>query len=417
MRQPSSLLFVTISFICAAFCIATDVHAQEVPATPDETIQQPETASPTDESPQAIEVQEKTFQEIMAAVRKNESQINRLFSTIPIGFPKKQVEHMDRIKALKKTNEVLKSQLEAAAIQAFKTAPEKNRGASRLVFNTLIRKLEVTPANPVFDPQGALKLAEMMLESNLDTDPPGPVRLEEVAYQAFLASYALEDFERANKMLKIIEDKGINLQETLRKELIDADDKWQRELMIRRLESNTDDLPRVKLETSEGDIVVELFENHAPQTVGNFISLVEKNFYNDLSFFLVKPGGIAQTGCPVGDGSTDAGYQIPCECYREQIRHHFTGTLSMANSGRDTGSSQFFITHQRNGQFDGQFTAFGRVIEGMDVVYRLKIADGTKPENLRSSSAPPASSITKATVIRKRNHPYTPTRVAKKTDN
>ncbi len=138
--------------------------------------------------------------------------------------------------------------------------------------------------------------------------------------------------------------------------------------MIRRLEATADDLPRVKIETTEGDIIVELFENHAPQTVGNFISLVEKKYYDKLAFFQVLPGVSATTGCQYDNGTGDAGYRIPCECYGEEIRHHFTGTLSMANNGRDTGGSQFFITHQRNPIWDGRFTAFGRVIEGMDVV-------------------------------------------------
>ena len=84
----------------------------------------------------------------------------------------------------------------------------------------------------------------------------------------------------------------------------------------------------------------------------------------------------------------------------------------MANEGRDTGGSQFFITHQRYGQHDARYTAFGRVIEGMDVVYRLKTAD---PEKLTTTPEP--SKIIKATVIRKRDHPYSPSRIAKKPVN
>ncbi len=412
MRQQSIPVSLVIGSICAVLLMATGIHAQDNPVTPTEPLLQP-TNPIGDVLPAANQNQEKTFQQIVDEVRANEKQINKLFSSIPIGFPKKQMEQMSQIEFLKKSNEALKSQLEAAAFKAFRLDPKKNRGAVQLVFATMRKKLEVTPISPEYDPRGALEIAEMMLDTDLDSDPPGPVRLEDVAYQAFLASYAIEDYARADLMLKKIEDKGLSLQPSVRQELTDAQEKWQRELMIRRLESNTDDLPRVKLETSEGDIVVELFENHAPQTVGNFIYLVDRNFYDELPFFLVQPGRIAQTGCPTGDGSGDAGYYIPSETDREQIRHHFTGTLSMANSGRDTGGSQFFITHQRNGQFDGKYTAFGRVIEGMDVVYRLKIVNQTRPVSLDYGTPPAPSIIHKATVIRKRDHTYAPTRIEK----
>jgi cyclophilin family peptidyl-prolyl cis-trans isomerase len=179
--------------------------------------------------------------------------------------------------------------------------------------------------------------------------------------------------------------------------------------MIRRLESSTDDLPRVKFETSAGEIVFELFENHAPQTVGNFLSLVEKHFYDDLAFFRVLPGEFAQTGCGNDDGTGNPGYRIPCECDREQIRHHFAGTLSMVNNGRDTGGSQFRIMHQPSGQYDGKNTAFGRVIEGMDAVYRLKRIDKTKYDTTVTSEP---VKIIKATVLRKRSHDYPFSRIA-----
>ena len=162
-------------------------------------------------------------------------------------------------------------------------------------------------------------------------------------------------------------------------------------------------MPRVKLETTEGEIIVELFENHAPKTVGNFIALVERNFYNDLNFFVSKPGEYALTGCTKDDGTTDAGYRISNELEREQVRDHFSGTLTMFNGEDGTAGSQFMITHQRNPKFDGKFTAFGRVIKGMDVVLKLKST------NLVRNPAGDSSKILKASVIRKRDHEYAAT--------
>ncbi len=180
---------------------------------------------------------------------------------------------------------------------------------------------------------------------------------------------------------------------------------WEKETALRKEEEKADDLPRVKLETTRGTIVLELFENQAPKTVGNFVSLVEKGFYDGTAFHRVIPLFMAQGGDPnskdnnpFNDGMGGPGYTIPCECYRPDHRNHFAGSLSMAHSGRDTGGSQFFITHVPTPHLNGKHTVFGRVIEGLDVVRSLKKGDKIK----------------KAVMLRKRNHPYAPPPDAKK---
>lgn len=180
-----------------------------------------------------------------------------------------------------------------------------------------------------------------------------------------------------------------------------------KELAIRAEEKKVDDLPRVRLETSKGNIVLELFENQAPQTVGNFISLVESGFYTGIKFHRVLDGFMAQAGCPKGDGSGGPGYNIYCECYKSDFRRHFAGSLSMAKSeARDTGGSQFFITFARTAFLDGKHTVFGRVIEGMDIVNSIQRID---PESPDASITP--DTIIKAEVIRKRDHEYKPVKV------
>ena len=108
---------------------------------------------------------------------------------------------------------------------------------------------------------------------------------------------------------------------------------WAKEKKIREAEAKADDLPRVLMKTSAGDIEIELFENEAPNTVLNFITLVDKGFYNGLKFHRVLPGFMAQGGDPKGDGTGGPGYTIPCECYRPDHRLHFRGSLSMAHAG------------------------------------------------------------------------------------
>ncbi|MCE9525066.1 MAG: peptidylprolyl isomerase, partial [Planctomycetales bacterium] len=116
---------------------------------------------------------------------------------------------------------------------------------------------------------------------------------------------------------------------------------------------------------------------------------------------------------PQGDGSGGPGYEIPCECYRDDHRLHFQGSLSMAHAGKDTGGSQFFITFRRTPHLDGKHTAFGRVIEGLDILPKLQ----RRNPDLAGPGAPPLpvpDKIISATVVRKRDHEYAPTKVEAK---
>lgn len=176
---------------------------------------------------------------------------------------------------------------------------------------------------------------------------------------------------------------------------------WEREQQLRAAEAQADDLPRVLIKTTKGDMTLELYENEAPNTVANFISLVEKGFYNGLTFHRVIEGFMAQGGCPTGSGTGGPGYRIACECYKPEARHHFDATLSMAHAGRDTNGSQFFITFGPTPHLDGKHTVFGRVIEGRDVLDKIARAQpgGRGPEPDR---------MTEVKVIRKREHAYEP---------
>ncbi|HPM79149.1 MAG TPA: peptidylprolyl isomerase [Candidatus Anammoximicrobium sp.] len=225
---------------------------------------------------------------------------------------------------------------------------------------------------------------------------------------AGVAAFATNDFESAEKQLKRAQSAG-TLGENGRKFVDEIDNYkkyWQEEQEIRKKEAEANDLPRVRLRTTKGDIVIELFENEAPEAVGNFISLVEQKFYDGLTFHRVLAGFMAQGGCPRGDGTGDPGYKIYCECYKDNYRKHFRGTLSMAHAGKDTGGSQFFLTFLPTPHLNGKHTAFGRVIEGMDVLAKLQRIN---PED--QGSKPDPDKIITAEVIRKRDHKYEPHKV------
>lgn len=175
---------------------------------------------------------------------------------------------------------------------------------------------------------------------------------------------------------------------------------WNKEREIRNAEEQADDLPRVKLTTTAGDVVIELFENEAPEATASFINLVKQGFYDGVVFHRVLPNFMAQGGDPTGTGSGGPGYNIRCECYRPDMRKHFRGSLSMAHAGRDTGGSQFFLTFVPTSFLDGKHTVFGRVIEGIENAAAIKRRDPTGP------SPPAPDKIVRGEVLRDRGHDY-----------
>ena len=234
----------------------------------------------------------------------------------------------------------------------------------------------------------------------------------------FLAAFATNDYDLAEAYLKQIQANGVLSDPS---SITDPADQavlalvqnysgmidqyrqlWAKEQAIRAAEAQADDLPRVKLHTTKGDVVVELFENEAPQATANFITLVKKGFYDGITFHRVLPQFMAQGGDPNGNGSGGPGYTIHDECRQPNYRHHFRGSLSMAKTAEpDTGGSQFFLTFVPTPHLDGKHTVFGRVIEGIDVLGELQ------KRNPEAPNPPAADKIIKAEVLRDRGHEYT----------
>jgi peptidyl-prolyl cis-trans isomerase A (cyclophilin A) len=126
----------------------------------------------------------------------------------------------------------------------------------------------------------------------------------------------------------------------------------------------------VRVDTSHGRFRIELFEDRAPRTTKNFLELVGSNFYDGLTFHRVVAGFVIQTGDPTGSGRSDPGYTIRDEIHFA-LKHRGEGVVSMANSGPDTGGTQFFITLDTAAHLDGKHSIFGRVISGMSVVREI----------------------------------------------
>ena len=276
--------------------------------------------------------------------------------------PEKQEDLRGRYKALVDQANSVIADIKSKAIEAFNDKPDDAR-TSRLLVGILKNDAEFNRNDD------AIKLGNQLIAGGVD----GKL------------------FETAAKSDKI----SITTRELLE------------ELFIRFNQNKADDLPRVKIETSKGDIVVELFEEEAPNTVANFVNLVENKFYDGLKFHRVIEGFMAQGGDPNGDGSGGPGYSIACECYEVEARRHYIGSLSMAHAGKDTGGSQFFICLTRTPNLNELHTVFGRVVEGLDVLDKLS-------RNYTSAGPIPNSDsdvIKSMQVIRKREHEYQPVKI------
>jgi cyclophilin family peptidyl-prolyl cis-trans isomerase len=319
------------------------------------------------------------------------------------GNADKQKEIATKFNAQRDKAHEMAEKLITAAQDAYTEAPNADKDVTDVLIGTLIDQIDRDDYEPAF------KLGKMLMDNKCD-NPAVPAL-------AGIAAYCVNEYDLAepwlktaaasgdlakvcNKIKEMDHSEGPRYYISYPETIAQAKAEWAKEKGIREAEAKTDNLPRVHLKTSQGDIVVELYEDQAPNTVLNFITLVEKGFYDGLPFHRVLPGFMAQGGDPKKNGSGGPGYTIPCECYRPDYRLHFRGTLSMAHAGRDTGGSQFFLTFVPTPHLNGKHTAFGRVISGFDVLAKLKRID---PETSTSASA---DKIVEAKVIRKRSHAY-----------
>jgi cyclophilin family peptidyl-prolyl cis-trans isomerase len=126
------------------------------------------------------------------------------------------------------------------------------------------------------------------------------------------------------------------------------------------------------LKTAKGDIVIELFDDDVPQTVNNFVFLAREHFYDGVSFHRVVPGFIAQAGDPTGTGSGGPGYELSVEKTSDEFGAGIVAMAKPQEAGSPNNGSQFFITLDDEPTFAGKFTAFGRVVSGMDVLDELR---------------------------------------------
>ena len=237
-----------------------------------------------------------------------------------------------------------------------------------------------------------------------------------------LSALAVHDYDAAAESLRIAleADKLNEVQASLFFNIPAVRKDWEREKAMRAKDAEADNLPRVVFHTTRGEITIELFEDQAPNTVANFIALVEEGFYDNTAFHTVTPGQFVQMGCPEGDGTGDVGYSIADEFSQPDARAFFRGSLltaKIANSRAEedpnvpatipnSASSQFLILLLPLRMPRMQLTSFGRVIDGMGAISTLNQAN---PNPKEGEPPPPLpDTILSAEVIRKRDHEYRP---------
>jgi len=394
-------IFMTMAILIS---LAGLLVAEETPAAKDTTgADEAATKAPSGEETKPAAAGEKyaAYQALLVPWKKILTEMLELRVEYETAEPDRQQEIRKRYDVLRSEGRQLAPKLKEAAAAAYAENPKADPQLEDFLWQSCVRELEQDDFEPL------LRDANLLLEGKCDK--------KQLPLLAGVAALCTNDLDAAEKHLSAAHRQGVRLETG--KDYLDRQmahflaepeffkKRWQREQEFRAKEAEADDLPRVLLKTTQGDIELELFENEAPNTVANFISLVDKGFYNGLTFHRVLDGFMAQGGCPEGTGMGGPGYQIPCECTKPVHREHFRGSLSMAKSEMpDSGGSQFFLTFVPTVSLDGLHTVFGRVVRGIDVLAKIQRRD---PDD-RKGTLPRPDRILEAKVLRKRPHEYVP---------
>ncbi len=349
-----------------------------------------------------IEVETPELKAAAAALRANLIQLRALLVRYNVSLS--EVEDAELLKQwfeLDKVSAKLHQDMVAAAVAEYLQNPTGKPEFADMLWSMLDRGVEVDRH------EGLLEAGQALVANNYQDEKLLPT----VALNAF----AVNEFDAAEPIMNQLIRDGLAVPQlvAMQQAIDELRSAWQNELKAREQDAQGEPLPRVLIHTTKGEIEVELFENQAPETVANFISLVESGFYEGLTFHRVLQHFMAQTGCPIGDGTGDPGYSIYGEQTKPGARNFFRGTLGIALAQHaDTGGSQFFFTFLPTYHLNGKYTAFGRVISGMHVLSNIVKID---PEKEKDKSEEPQmpDEIISIEVLFKRDHEYKPNKVAR----
>ncbi len=343
----------------------------------------------------------------LADYRATFSEIEKLFTEYQAAGPDRRKVINEQLKPLGIKAKTKLNAMTQAALEVYKADPNGDPKITELLLTVVDFDIVGGPNGGGDQYEEALPIIEALVEGGEDK----PV----LPLWGVLAAVCTNDFDKADKFAKkavemnsLKADPGQSeaAQDVFSQAVRYLQEKdrfrkrWEAEKKVRDAEAAADNNPRVKFTLEKGDIVIELFEDQAPIATANMITLVKDGFYDGIVFHRVLPNFMAQGGDPTGKGSGGPGYSIACECYRPDARKHFRGSLSMAHAGKDTGGSQFFLCFVPTDFLDGKHTAFGRVVEGMELLGEIQRIDPDKPTGAEPDK------IVKAEVVRDRGHAY-----------
>jgi cyclophilin family peptidyl-prolyl cis-trans isomerase len=389
----------------AAQAAAEEAAAQETPAAdapasdaPSEEPALSETTAASAETPtepEAPQAPPKTPQELMdeyaqamGAFQQHRQQINVLVAARP-SDAEGQKQWQDQVDDMARKSNELMARVTQTASAAFE-ANDKDQDLAKFL---VVLAMKSSASDLLED---AARLSSMLTDHGILEK-----QLLDTAYSSQLE---LGNFDLAEKYLQLAEEKGLLTDngKAIKPKVALMRAPVEKEMERRAREASADDLPRVLFHTNRGDIVIELFEDDCPNAVASVIKLVESGYYNGKSFFRVAPGFGASTGCEKGDGTGNPGYWLAPELKKDDIRPHLRGTVSMLRTPAGVNAGQLFFTYRMltTSKLNGVNEVVGRVIEGLDVVSRLRRADPMQSADLQLDR------ILDAQVLRKRNHKY-----------
>ncbi len=324
----------------------------------------------------------------------------------------RQVELDERYRKLLEEGEAMLPGLRAAAAAAYSEAPDSSSYPAEFLLRTVADHV----GRGMYEQ--AFSIAKLLFDHGFDPKINRGFYQKDIYVLAGIAAFAANEFDLAKEWLRLADENNVlgrlaakaprqaQVAQTALRSCASYKEAWRKELAIRAAEAKANaspetQLPRVLLRTTKGDIELELFENEAPNTVNNFIALVEQGIYNGIAFYGVSRLSGAEAGGMVRkDGDVDW-ILHPQSDPPKRVRFRGSIVAPTVASSPGKGTSQFRLLVLP--QPSGKDTCFGRITKGLDVVGRLR---PISPKEFANAEPDTIDRIVEAKVLRKRNHPY-----------
>ncbi|MCR5162669.1 MAG: peptidylprolyl isomerase [Thermoguttaceae bacterium] len=391
MKRFSRIFFAAVfvlSFSAASFVLAQGAEKKAAPA--------PKAAQAANAGETGVKPAMAKYREAQAALKsalREAAELQRQYLGIKTTDEEKE-EIGEKLEKISKVVSKIHPKLFDLAEKAWLEEPSREDGE---FLNFIIQVLETRMTVGEYERADAIMQGLIALKI--------PEILPDLYDAAGEIAFMLNNFEQAARYFDLAEQNKVLSERCagFKKDLSYYRSSWAKESLLRQQDAGKKDLPRVTLDTTKGKIVLELYEDQAPNTVANFVYLAEKGYYDGMFFEQVIPGEGAVAGRSLETPEGDPGWTIRDEFDPTTSRNHYRGTISMLRGEPNSAGSTFFISFSPIKDLDGKYVVFGRVVEGMDVLTKLQIMDPANPDPMAEPDQ-----IEKASAVTKRDHKYRP---------